>query len=153
ITPDGMYVSDGLITIMRNDGAPYIINGVPQFEIPIIMKRNMDEGVNLVRNDYETTNKTFSSFESGWTSHAGRYANFGFQPGLKYNSVSASARIEVEISTLNSPTGVTIDTVTYNQIIYRDQPSESFVLNVPMPPPTYQAVTFVIKFRVVSSAT
>src|SRR5699024_10934667 len=36
ITPDGLYISDGMISIMRYDGKPYIIDGVPQFEVPIV---------------------------------------------------------------------------------------------------------------------
>src|SRR5699024_7463420 len=84
ITPDGLYVSDGMITIMRKDGKPYIIDGVPQFEIPIVTKPNMDEGVTFDRRNYETASEQFKLFEAGYTSHAGRWANFVFVSALRW---------------------------------------------------------------------
>src|SRR5699024_4798551 len=95
ITPDGLYISNGMITIMRKDGKPYIIDGVPQFEIPIVTKPNMDEGVTFDRRNYETASEQFKLFEAGYTSHAGRWANFVFVSTLRWDSVESFRYMEV----------------------------------------------------------
>src|SRR5699024_9667000 len=106
ITPDGIYISDGMITIMRKDGAPYIVDGVPQFEVPIVTKPNMDVGVVFEQRDYETKSEQFVQFEVGYTSHSGRFAIFDFQPSLKWDSVHGSRYIVVIVEPWTVPNGV-----------------------------------------------
>lgn len=136
------------ITILRYDGDPYIVDGQPLFEIPIVTKTNMDEGVTFGNRSYETSNDDFSLFETGYTSHSGRWANFVFQPGLRWDSRSTSAFMEVEVSIENAPEGVNVDPVIRRQIVYRDSPNNSFVLNIRLPRVTYGALSFLLKFRV-----
>ena len=136
------------ITILRNDGDPFIQDGHPLFDSPIITKPNMDEGVSFGTRSYETSNTTPSLFESGYASHSGRWANFGFQPGMRWNSNSASAFIEVTIEVANAPDGLNIPPVTHRQIVYRDSRNEGFVLNLRLPRVTYSALSFLLKFKI-----
>lgn len=151
ITPDGIYVSDGLITIMRNDGAPYIIDGVPQFEVPIVTETNMDDGVEFVQRNYETISNTLVQFEAGYTSHAGRYAIFDFQLGLKWDSANTSRYIEISVEPSTVPPGVTVNPVTVTQLVYRDETNQQATISVPLPPPTYDALSFVLKYRILAN--
>ena len=147
IEPGKAFFSDS-VTILRYDGDPYIIDGQPLFEIPIITKPNMDEGVIFGTRSYETSNDDFSLFETGYTSHSGRWANFVFQPGLRWDSRSPSAFMEVEVSIENAPEGVNVDPVMRRQIVYKDSTSESFTLNLRLPRVTYGALSFLLKFRI-----
>lgn len=140
------------IEIIRYDEVPYIINGVPQFEVPIITEVNMGEGVEFNRRNYETISEEFVQFEAGYTSHAGRWAIFDFQMGLASTSMSASRFIEVIIEPWNVPTGVVVESVTHRQIVYRDTESTSVSVRIPLPPPTYGALSFNLKFRVLNNA-
>ena len=141
----------GNVTILRNDGAPFIQDGHALFEIPIITKPNMDDGVEFGRRNYITANEHFSLFEAGYTSHSGRWANFGLIPGLSGDSRSTSAHIEVTIEVANSPGGVNIPPVTHRQLVYRDSSNEGFVLNLRLPRVTYGALSFLLKFKLVSA--
>ena len=141
------------ITILREDGDPFIQNGHALFEIPIITKPNMDDGVEFGRRNYITANEHFSLFEAGYTSHSGRWANFGLIPGLSSDSRSTSAHIEVTIEVANSPGGVNIPPVTHRQLVYRDSSNEGFVLNLRLPRVTYGALSFLLKFKLVSAYT
>ncbi|HJG39212.1 MAG TPA: phage tail protein [Staphylococcus saprophyticus] len=141
----------GNVTILRNDGAPFIQDGHALFEIPIITKPNMDDGVEFGRRNYITANEHFSLFEAGYTSHSGRWANFGLIPGLSSDSRSTSAHIEVTIEVANSPGGVNIPPVTHRQLVYRDSSNEGFVLNLRLPRVTYGALSFLLKFKLVSA--
>ena len=143
----------GNVTILRNDGAPFIQDGHALFEIPIITKPNMDDGVEFGRRNYITANEHFSLFEAGYTSHSGRWANFGLIPGLSGDSRSTSAHIEVTIEVANSPGGVNIPPVTHRQLVYRDSSNEGFVLNLRLPRVTYGALSFLLKFKLVSAYT
>src|SRR5699024_9185911 len=151
ITPDGIYVSDGMISIMRYDGAPYIIDGVPQFEVPIVTETNMDDGVEFVQRNYETISNSLVQFEAGYTSHAGRYAIFDFQLGLKWDSANTSRYIEISVEPSTVPPGITIDPVTVTQLVYRNQVNQQATVSIPLPPPTYDALSFVLKFRVLAN--
>ena len=143
----------GNVTILRNDGDPFIQDGHALFEIPIITKPNMDDGVEFGRRNYITANEHFSLFEAGYTSHSGRWANFGLIPGLSSDSRSTSAHIEVTIEVANSPGGVNIPPVTHRQLVYRDSSNEGFVLNLRLPRVTYGALSFLLKFKLVSAYT
>ena len=149
IEPGRAYFSDN-VTIMRYDDTPYILNGVPQFETPIITKRNMDEGVSFGRRSYETSNQNFSLFEAGYSSHAGRWANFVILPGLRGDSTAPSTLMEVSIEVENPPPGLDIPPVVHRQTVYRDTPNESVVINMSLPSPTYGALSFLLKFRSMS---
>ena len=139
------------ITILREDGDPFIQDGHALFGIPIITKPNMDDGVEFGRRNYITANEHFSLFEAGYTSHSGRWANFGLIPGLSSDSRSTSAHIEVTIEVANSPGGVNIPPVTHRQLVYRDSSNEGFVLNLRLPRVTYGALSFLLKFKLVSA--
>ena len=141
----------GNVTILRNDGDPFIQDGHALFGIPIITKPNMDDGVEFGRRNYITANEHFSLFEAGYTSHSGRWANFGLIPGLSSDSRSTSAHIEVTIEVANSPGGVNIPPVTHRQLVYRDSSNEGFVLNLRLPRVTYGALSFLLKFKLVSA--
>lgn len=151
ITPDGIYVSDGLITIMRSDGAPYIIDGVPQFEVPIVTETNMDDGVEFVQRNYETISNSLVQFEAGYTSHAGRWAIFDFQLGLKWDSANASRYIEISVEPETVPPGVTVDPVSVTQLVYRDETNQQTTVRMPLPPPTYDALSFTLKYRILAN--
>lgn len=138
------------VTIMRYDETPYILNGVPQFETPIITKPNMDVGVEFERRNYQTSNQDFSLFETGYSSHAGRWANFVILPSLRGDSTAPSTLMEVSIEVENSPPGLDILPVVHRQTVYRDTPNESVVINMPLPSPTYGALSFLLKFRSMS---
>ena len=141
------------VTILRNDGDPFIQDGHGLFEIPIITKPNMDEGVSFNRRNYETSNSNFSLFEAGYTSHSGRWANFVLLPGLSGDSRSTSAHIEVIVEVANAPAGLNIPSVTHRQLIYRDSSNDSFVLNLRLPRVTYGALSFLLKFKLDSAYT
>lgn len=135
------------IEIIRYDGVSWTQDGSPRFGSPIITKQNMDIGVEKGNRNYSTENDFFSLFEAGYGSHDGRYANFVLLPSLRPNSRSSSAHIEITIEPSNIPAGVTINSITHRQIIYRDNANDSVVLNLPLPPPTFEAVSFLLKFR------
>lgn len=143
----GLYVHNGAIAIRRDDGPIWMESGKQKFGVPIITEINMDEGVEFTRRNFETSNSHFSLFKAGYTEHAGRWANFGFLAGLTWDSNSSSAHIEVEIEATNAPAGVTIPKGLHRQIIYRDQQTSGFTINIPLPPPTWAALTFVLRFR------
>ena len=149
IEPGRAYFSDN-VTIMRYDETPYIINGVPQFETPIITKPNMDEGVSFGRRNYETSNQQFSLFEVGYASHSGRWANFVILPSLKSNSTAPSVLMEISIELENSPPGVNVQPIIHRRDVFRDKTNDSFVVNIPLPSPTYGALSFLLKFRSMS---
>lgn len=146
----GTAVFSQSLSVIRDDGVYWIQNGQPRFEIPIITKTNMDIGVSFSQRNYETFNEVFSLFEVGYASHSGRYANFVFLPGLRWDSTAPSTLMEISIEVANAPAGVDIQPVVHRQTVYRDQPNESVVLNVPLPPPTYGALSFLLKFRSMS---
>ena len=151
IEPGKITLSDN-VTIIRKDGDPYILDGIPLFDSPIIIRDFIDSGeVEYINNSYQTSSSTFVSFERATASHSGRWANFAFQPGMSYNSASNSAHIEVEIEVTNAPTGVNISTVRHRQIIYRDKVNDSFVLNMPLPRVTYGALSFILRFKLDSA--
>ncbi|WP_271401434.1 phage tail protein [Salinicoccus roseus] len=143
----GKAVFSKSIEIIRSDGVAWIQDGNPRFGSPIITKQNMDNGVERGRRDYSTNNSHFSLFEAAYGSHDGRYANFVLLPGLRSDSRSNSAHIEIIIEPSNVPSGVTINPITHRQIIYRDEPNDTVVLNIPMPPPTFEAISFFLKFK------
>lgn len=151
ITPDGLYVSDGMISIMRYDGKPYIIDGVPQFEVPIVTETNMDDGVEFVQRNYETISNNLVQFEAGYTSHAGRWAIFEFQLGLKWDSANTSRYIEISVEPATVPPGVSINPVTVTQLVYRDETNQQATVSIPLPPPTYDALSFVLKYRILAN--
>ena len=146
IEPGRAYFSDN-VTIMRYDETPYILNGAPQFETPIITKPNMDEGVSFGRRNYETSNQQFSLFEVGYASHSGRWANFVILPSLKSNSTAPSVLMEISIELENSPPGVNVQPIIHRRDVFRDKSNDSFVVNIPLPSPTYGALSFLLKFR------
>ena len=151
IEPGKITLSDN-VTIIRKDGDPYILDGIPLFDSPIIIRDFIDsDEVEYINNSYQTSSSTFVSFERATASHSGRWANFVFQPGMSYNSASNSAHIEVEIEVTNAPTGVNIDPVRHRQIIYRDRGNNSFVLNMPLPRVTYGALSFMLRFKLDSA--
>src|SRR5699024_9040055 len=140
------------ITILRNDGDPFIQDGHTLFDSPIIIREFAQSGeVEYITNSYQTSSSSFVNFERATASHSGRWANFSFQPGMSYNSTSNSAHIEVEIAVTNAPTGVDIATVRHRQTIYRDRKNNSFVLNMPLPRVTYGALSFILRFKLDSA--
>src|SRR5699024_6514097 len=151
ITTDGLYICDGMISIMRYDGEPYIIDGVPQFEVPIVTETNMDDGVEFVQRNYETISNSLVQFEAGYTSHAGRYAIFDFQLGLKWDSANTSRYIEISVEPSTVPPGVTINPVTVTQLVYRDETNQQATISIPLPQPTYDALSFVLKYRILAN--
>ena len=151
IEPGRIVLSDN-VTIIRKDGDPYIQDGIPLFDSPIIIRDFAQTGeVEYITNSYQTSSPSFVSFERATASHSGRWANFSFQPGMSYNSASNSAHIEVEIEVTNAPTGVNIPPVRHRQIIYRDRGNNSFVLNIPLPRVTYGALSFMLRFKLDSA--
>ena len=151
IEPGRIVLSDN-VTIIRKDGDPYIQDGIPLFDSPIIIRDFAQTGeVEYITNSYQTSSKSFVSFERAAGSHSGRWANFSFQPGMSYDSASSSAHIEVEIEVTNAPTGVNIAPVRHRQIIYRDRENNSFVINMPLPRVTYGALSFMLRFKLDST--
>lgn len=140
------------IEIIRYDNTPYIINGVPQFEVPIVTKPNMDVGVVFEQRDYETKSEQFVQFEVGYTSHAGRYAIFDFQPSLKWDSTDPFRYMEFIVEPWTVPSGISVESVTHRQLVYRDETNQQFSIRVPLPPPTYDALSFLLKFRVLNNS-
>ena len=138
------------ITILRSDEVPYIVDGVPLFDSPIITKPNMDQGVSFDRRNYETSNQQFSLFEVGYASHSGRWANFVILPSLKSNSTAPSVLMEISIELENSPPGVNVQPIIHRRDVFRDKSNDSFVVNIPLPSPTYGALSFLLKFRSMS---
>ena len=138
------------ITILRNDEVPFIVDGVPLFDSPIITKPNMDQGVSFDRRNYETSNQQFSLFEVGYASHSGRWANFVILPSLKSNSTAPSVLMEISIELENSPPGVNVQPIIHRRDVFRDKSNDSFVVNIPLPSPTYGALSFLLKFRSMS---
>lgn len=136
------------IEIIRYDEVPYIIDGVPQFEVPIITEVNMDEGVEFNRRNYETISEQFVQFEAGYTSHAGRWAIFDFQVGLPSDSANANRYIEVLVEPWTVPEGVTVESISRRELVYRGEPTKTIQISVPLPPPTYGALSFLLKYRV-----
>ena len=151
IEPGRIVLSDN-VTIIRKDGDPYIQDGIPLFDSPIIIREFAQTGeVEYITNSYQTSSSSFVRFERATASHSGRWANFSFQPGMSYNSASNSAHIEVEVEVTNAPTGVNIDPVRHRQTIYRDRENSGFVLNMPLPRVTYGALTFMLSFKLESA--
>ena len=137
------------LTIWRPDGVPFIQNGVPSFDIPVVFKQftPTDGSVVFDGSNYATTRSGTQRFEVAYTQHAGRFLSVGFSANMKYDSQSASSYMGVVIRPLNAPPGTNIQTVIKDDIlVFRDREANTFTLSVDLGRPTYQPLIFQLEF-------
>lgn len=137
------------ITIRRKDGGALISEGMQMFGSPIITKPFMSGEVEFEGQNYITSNRGAQTFEVAYAEHAGRYARFNFNVSLRHNSIHASALVGIVVRRGTSPSGVHIPHVYEEVMAYRDSGSRSYNVDVPMPVPTFGAVSWTLEFYVI----
>ena len=139
---------EGGISIRRPDGAYFIEQGIPKFGNPIITKPWPDaESVEWDGRNYTTSSRGTKTFERAYCDHSGRYAIFEFQPNMRWDSRHASTFMGISVRPATVPSGVDLDTVyTKEFIVYRDSPNSVIRFDVPLPRPTYGALSFILEF-------
>ena len=139
---------EGGLSIRRPDGAYFIEQGIPKFGNPIITKPWPDtEGVEWDGRNYTTSSRGTKTFERAYCDHSGRYAIFEFQPNMRWDSRHASTYMGIAVRPATVPSGVSLDTVyTKEFIVYRDSPNSVIRFDVPLPRPTYGALSFILEF-------
>ncbi|WP_026859346.1 phage tail spike protein [Jeotgalicoccus psychrophilus] len=137
------------LTIWRPDGVPYVQNGVPSFGIPVFFKPWMstDGTVTFDGRNYNTSMAGTQTFEMGYTQHAGRYLSIAFSANLRFNSTSTSTYMGVVVRFINKPSGTSIrDVIKDDILVFRDNPSNEFQINVPLGSPTYGGLAVQLEF-------
>ncbi|KIH69947.1 phage tail spike protein [Salinicoccus roseus] len=138
---------EGGLTIRRPDGALFIENGLQKFGQPIQLVEYRSDGVEWNGQTYDTSRRGTQIFQTAYTDHSGRYANFSFRVGLRWDSPSASDHIAVLVRPGNVPSGVSLQNYYEERtIVYRDSGLKSLTINVPLPRPTYGALSFTLEF-------
>lgn len=133
------------LTIRRQDGGVLIDRGMQRFGSPIITKAFPSSNVTFDNVNYVTTQRGTQTFERAYGEHSGRWANFSFRVGLRWDSDDASSMVGVVIRPNNMPNGVTVATEVMEVIAYRSA-MESHTINVRMPVPTFGATSFTLEF-------
>ena len=102
ISPSGAYFKRGAVTIERPDGALYVENGVPQFNLT--MQRNvfMNPEVTFNGQNYTVPDQYYRQFETIYTYHDARYLTVAFIMSLTGWSVHNSAYIYVRVREFGS---------------------------------------------------
>lgn len=137
------------LTIWRPDGVAYVQNGVPSFGIPVFFKPWMpaDGAVTFDGRNYNTSMSGTQTFEMGYTQHAGRYLSIAFSANLRYSSASTSTYMGVVVRFINKPSGTSIrDVIKDDILVFRDNPSNEFQINVPLGSPTYGGLAVQLEF-------
>ena len=139
---------EGGLSIRRPDGAYFIEQGIPKFGNPIITKPWPDaESVEWDGRNYTTSSRGSKTFERAYCDHSGRYAIFEFQPNMRWDSQHASTFMGIAVRPATVPSGVDLDTVyTKEFIVYRDSSNSVIRFDVPLPRPTYGALSFILEF-------
>lgn len=133
------------LTIRRQDGGVLIDRGMQRFGSPIITKAFPSSNVTFDNVNYVTTQRGTQTFERAYGEHSGRWANFSFRVGLRWDSEDASSMVGVVIRPNNMPYGITVATEVMEVIAYRSA-MESHTINVRMPVPTFGATSFTLEF-------
>ena len=139
------------ITIRRSDGGVLISQGMQRFGSPIITKPFPSSGVEFDGVNYVTTLRGSQTFERAYGEHSGRWANFGFRVGLRYDSEDASCMVGLVVRPNNMPSGVNVSNEVREVIAYRSSMT-GYTLNLRLPVPTFGATSYTLEFYRIGDA-
>ncbi|CAM4129519.1 phage tail spike protein [Jeotgalicoccus halotolerans] len=133
------------LTIWRPDGVPFVMNGMERFGHPVPVVRYIDDEVETDDKTYWTNSRGAQVVGIAYGDHAGRYYNLVVGMGLRWDSDYATQYCNVQIRTVNSPTGVNIPVFNKEITARRSDGLQWHTLSVPLGRPTYGAMTFQIE--------
>ena len=133
------------LTIWRPDGVAFIMNGMERFGHPVPVVRYLDDEVETDDKTYWTNSRGAKIVGIAYGDHAGRYYNLVVGMGLRWDSDYATQYCNVQIRTVNSPTGINIPVFNKEITARRSEGLQWHTLSVPLGRPTYGAMTFQIE--------
>lgn len=133
------------LTIWRPDGVAFVMNGMERFGHPVPVVRYIDSDVETDNKTYWTNSRGAQVVGIAYGDHAGRYYNLSVGMGLRWDSDYATQYCNVQIRTVNSPSGVNIPVFNKEITARRDDGLQWHTLSVPLGRPTYGAMTFQIE--------
>ena len=133
------------LTIWRPDGVAFVQNGMERFGHPVPVVRYLDDEVETDDKTYWTNSRVAQVVGIAYGDHAGRYYNLVVGMGLRWDSDYAIQYCNVQIRTVNSPTGVNIPVFNKEITARRSDGLQWHTLSVPLGRPTYGAMTFQIE--------
>lgn len=133
------------LTIWRPDGVAFVMNGMERFGHPVPVVRYIDDEVETDDKTYWTNSRGAQVVGIAYGDHAGRYYNLVVGMGLRWDSDYATQYCNVQIRTVNSPTGVNIPVFNKEITARRSEGLQWHTLSVPLGRPTYGAMTFQIE--------
>lgn len=134
------------ITIRRYDGGVLISQGMQRFGSPIITKPFPASEVTFDGTNYVTQARATQTFERAYGEHSGRWMNIGFALSLRWNSSNASSFVLVTVRPQNLPAGVSFPEQSEQFIAYRDSGTRSYAMRIPLPVPTFGAMSYTLEF-------
>lgn len=133
------------LTIWRPDGVALVMNGMERFGHPVPVVRYIDDEVETDDKTYWTNSRGAQVVGIAYGDHAGRYYNLVVGMGLRWDSDYPTQYCNVQIRTVNSPTGVNIPVFNKEITARRSDGLQWHTLSVPLGRPTYGAMTFQIE--------